>query len=91
MTLTLGIDIGGTKVAGGVVDETGTVLAQIRRQTPASDTAKVLSTTIEVIRELSGRYPVAAIGVGAAGWFDVTRCGRNFSATVRPSFVSSAL
>ena len=73
MTLTLGIDIGGTKVAGGVVDETGTVLAQIRRQTPASDTAKVLSTTIEVIRELSGRYPVAAIGVGAAGWFDVTR------------------
>ena len=32
--LTIGIDIGGTKVLGGVVDEFGTVLASQRRLTP---------------------------------------------------------
>jgi predicted NBD/HSP70 family sugar kinase len=29
VTLAIGIDIGGTKVAGGVVDEAGTVIANV--------------------------------------------------------------
>ena len=39
--LTIGVDIGGTKVAAGVVDETGAVLARGRttrfRQDPTAD------------------------------------------------------
>ena len=28
MTLTIGVDVGGTKVAGGIVDEQGAILEQ---------------------------------------------------------------
>jgi glucokinase len=71
--LTLGVDIGGTKVLGGVVDPDGTVLAQARRETPADDPARTLDRIVEVIAELTGVYDVDAIGVGAAGWIDAKR------------------
>jgi len=35
MGYTVGIDIGGTKVLGGVVDESGAVIRRARRDTPA--------------------------------------------------------
>ncbi|MGI9144544.1 MAG: ROK family protein, partial [Candidatus Planktophila sp.] len=34
MSLTIGIDVGGTKLLGGVVDEHGKVLSQARSETP---------------------------------------------------------
>jgi Transcriptional regulator/sugar kinase len=34
MSLTIGIDVGGTKVLGGVVDESGKVLTTARKDTP---------------------------------------------------------
>ena len=73
MGLTLGVDIGGTKVLGGVVDPDGTVLAQARRETPAHDTSRTLVRIIEVITELTTAYEVDAIGIGAAGWIDAKR------------------
>ena len=36
MGYTVGIDIGGTKVLGGVVDESGAVIRRARRDTPAA-------------------------------------------------------
>jgi len=36
VSLTIGIDIGGTKVAAGVVDPAGKVLGRARRRTPPS-------------------------------------------------------
>ena len=41
MGLAIGVDIGGTKVAAGVVDDEGRVLARLRRDTPAHDPDKV--------------------------------------------------
>jgi glucokinase len=73
VTLTIGVDIGGTKVAGGVVDENGTVLARTRRDTPADDVAKTRALIVEVIAELVAEHPVEAVGIGAAGWIDETR------------------
>ncbi|MDT5040891.1 MAG: glucokinase [Actinoplanes sp.] len=71
VTLTIGVDVGGTKVAGGVVDEKGAVLAQNRRDTPAEDQAGTRDTIVEVAAELAARYPDAiAIGIGAAAWID---------------------
>jgi glucokinase len=35
-SLAVGIDIGGTKVAAGVVDEAGGVIEQVRRDTPST-------------------------------------------------------
>jgi len=73
MSLTIGVDIGGTKVLGGVVDDHGRVLAKARRDTPAEDTGKTLDFIVEVIQELAAAQPVAAVGIGAAGWIDESR------------------
>ncbi len=73
MALTIGVDIGGTKVLGAVVDADGTVLAKCRRETPAGDPPKIVARIVEVIRELAGQYDVTAVGVGAAGWIDAAR------------------
>ncbi len=71
MTLTIGVDVGGTKVAGGVVDEHGKVLATNRRDTPAEDPAGTRDTIVDVAAELARQYPAAtAVGIGAAAWID---------------------
>lgn len=71
MTLTIGVDVGGTKVAGGVVDERGTIVATNRRSTPAEDPAGTRDTIVEVAAELAKKHPEAtAIGIGAAAWID---------------------
>ncbi|MEV1287895.1 ROK family glucokinase [Micromonospora sp. NPDC049679] len=73
MTLTIGVDIGGTKVAGGVVDADGNVLARTRRDTPADDVAKTRDVIVDVVADLAAAHPVEAVGIGAAGWIDADR------------------
>jgi glucokinase len=69
----MGIDIGGTKVLGGVVDPDGNVLAHARRDTPAEDGPKIVERVVEVIRELADSHEIEAVGIGAAGWIDAKR------------------
>ena len=68
----VGVDIGGTKVAGGVVAPDGTVLDTARRATPAASVADTEEAIVAVVEELAARHdgPLAGVGVGAAGWFD---------------------
>ncbi|MFG3698507.1 ROK family glucokinase [Micromonospora sp. NPDC047620] len=73
MTLTIGVDVGGTKVAGGVVDAAGKVLVQARRDTPADDVAKTRDVIIELVTELAVGRSIEAVGIGAAGWIDAGR------------------
>jgi glucokinase len=68
MPLAIGVDIGGTKVAAGVVDDQGRVIDSTRRPTPGSDVAKTEAVIAEVVNELSVRHEVSAVGIGAAGW-----------------------
>lgn len=68
MPLAIGVDIGGSKVAGGVVDDTGVVIDRERRETPGRDVAATEATIVEVVNALAARHEVAAVGVGAAGW-----------------------
>jgi glucokinase len=72
---TVGIDIGGTKVMAGVVDADGTILEQLRTETPdKSKSPKVVEDTIvELVLDLSERHDVHAVGIGAAGWVDADR------------------
>ena len=64
----IGVDIGGTKIAAGVVDEDGRILAQVRRGTDPTDSDSVDNGVIEACRELSAQYPVGAIGLAAPGF-----------------------
>ncbi len=68
MTLAIGVDIGGTKVAAGVVDESGRVIDRERRATPGDDAANTESVIVDVVEALRKRHAVAAVGIGAAGW-----------------------
>jgi glucokinase len=71
-TCTVGVDIGGTKVLAGVVDDAGRVVERLRRETPhrSKSPAVVEETLVEAVTELSARHQVQAVGVGAAGFVD---------------------
>lgn len=73
MSLTIGVDVGGTKVAAAAVDEGGTVIAETRRNTPADDVSETLQMILDAVEELVNAHPAEAIGIGAAGWIDAAR------------------
>src|SRR3954453_3686066 len=61
------------KVAAGVVDENGNVLARARRRTPTRDPAHLVDVVGEIVRQMLAEHHVTCVGVGAAGWVDVAR------------------
>ena len=76
--LAIGIDIGGTKVAGGVVDVEGNITHRARRDTPdrSKSPSVVEGTIVEVVTELmqiAGPETVDAVGIGAAGFVAADR------------------
>lgn len=73
MSVTIGVDIGGTKVAGGVVDEAGTILAQHRVTTPARDAQATTDAIVSVIETMRVDHDVEAVGLGIAGFVDAAR------------------
>ncbi|WP_258058945.1 ROK family glucokinase [Arthrobacter sp. B1805] len=77
--LSVGIDIGGTKVAAGVVDVRGRILAEARRATPGQDARAVEEVIAELVRELSREYRIRSVGIGAAGWMDLSNSTVLFS------------
>jgi glucokinase len=73
VSLACGIDVGGTKIAGGVVDETGTILEELRVESPATDVPAIEAAIEKLVAELRTRHPIEAVGVGAAGYIDKAR------------------
>ncbi|GAA4968213.1 ROK family glucokinase [Kineococcus glutinatus] len=73
MAHTVGIDIGGTKIAAGVVDEQGVVVARTRRETPAKAPADIRAAVADAVAELATTHTVTAVGVAAAGFVDAAR------------------
>jgi glucokinase len=70
----LGLDVGGTKVLGVVVDGVGAVLDEHRVPTPVDDGLGLVAAMAEVVGTLRARWPeVGRVGAGIAGL--VTRTG----------------
>jgi glucokinase len=65
----IGLDVGGTKIAGAVVTEHGHVLDYVVIPTPTGLEPHLVPDALkEFVQQLRGRHPeVEAIGVGAAG------------------------
>jgi glucokinase len=63
----LGIDIGGTNIKAGLVDEKGRVLESRRAFTVTDDLDGFLSTLTELIHEFQKRSSIEAIGIGVPG------------------------
>jgi glucokinase len=77
--LTVGIDVGGTKVLAGVVDSHGRVLARERRDTPGRSVQAVEDTIVDLVGLFSRSFTIAAVGIGAAGFVDASRSTVLFS------------
>ena len=73
MSLTIGVDVGGTKVLGGVVDASGRVLASSRRETPREGGIELTKTIAAVALELMQDHSITAVGVSAAGFVSSDR------------------
>lgn len=68
----IGIDIGGTKIAGALVDDLGVIEREDRVPTP-QDAREIEDAVVEMITRLStGANPVGA-GVAAAGFIDAAQ------------------
>jgi glucokinase len=66
----IGIDIGGTKIAGAVVDDEGRILRSERRPTPAGDPEGIVAHTVEIVRSLAGGDDIPPVGVVVPGFLD---------------------
>lgn len=70
--LSLGVDIGGTKILAGAVSESGEVLSEHRVPSPAQNPEEMVATVANLIeRVISEVGEVAAIGVAAAGFINL--------------------
>ncbi|MFF7649690.1 ROK family glucokinase [Streptomyces sp. NPDC007983] len=72
MGLTIGVDIGGTKIAAGVVDEEGSILETSQVSTPPTPEG-VVDAIADAVRDVSTGHDIEAVGIGAAGYVDDKR------------------
>ena len=63
----LGIDIGGTSIKAGLVDETGQILASRRASTITDNLNGFVSTLADLVRSFKTGASISAIGIGIPG------------------------
>lgn len=70
--LAVGVDVGGTKIAAGLVAGDGTLIARARRDTPAEDRNAIVATIADVAAGLCAEQGLdqLPVGVGVAGLVD---------------------
>src|ERR1700761_8890089 len=79
MSLTIGVDVGGTKIAAGVVDAKGSIIEMVKRPTPAADPAATIDEISGAVRDLLRGHEVEAVGIGAAGFVEESRSAVMFA------------
>ncbi len=73
MSLTIGVDVGGTKVAVGAVDEQGRIIDKLKHSTPSTSPEQTAHVVADAVTEMLGRHKADAVGIGAAGFVDPSR------------------
>ena len=80
----IGIDLGGTNIAAGAVDEKGRILSQASTKTkagrPFSDIVRDMARTVAQVRDRAGVSEVSSIGIGIPGVVD-EKTGMVFNCT----------
>ena len=51
--LTIGIDVGGTKVLAGVVDLNGQIVSRVRKETPKNGGPQLVEVMSEIVQEIN--------------------------------------
>lgn len=73
MTLSVGIDVGGTKIAAGVVAPDGSLVTSSRSESPAEDPAAIATEIADLVAGFRQDHAIASVGVAAAGWINLER------------------
>lgn len=66
----IGIDIGGTKIAGALVDANGNILQESKVPSPADSADGLLAAVVDLVQDLSLNRSILGVGVAAAGFID---------------------
>ncbi|MCU1597897.1 MAG: glucokinase [Glaciihabitans sp.] len=69
----IGIDIGGTKIAGALVSDQGEIIREERVPTSAGDADAIVDSVVTMVERLSEGTEVVAAGVAAAGFIDAAQ------------------
>jgi glucokinase len=72
MGLTIGVDIGGTKIAAGVVDEEGNILSTFKVPTPTTPEA-IVDAIASAVEGARAGHEIVGVGIGAAGYVNRQR------------------
>jgi len=71
--LSIGVDDGGSKVLGGVVDDSGKILKTLRKETPKSGGADLNKVVAEVVLELHREFSTTGVCITAPGFVSSDR------------------
>jgi glucokinase len=81
----IGVDIGGTKIAAGLVSSDGRIVRVAQERTP-EDASKIAPVVAGLVEQLldgePGDVEVGGIGIGAAGFVDVDRATVRFAPNI---------
>ena len=66
MTSAVGVDVGGTKIAAGVVEDDGRIIEMTRRPSPSSDPTRLVDAIVDAVEELRGRHEVSAVAFASS-------------------------
>ena len=64
------IDIGGTKIAGALVDANGNILQESKVPSPADSADGLVAAVVDLVQDLSLNRSILGVGVAAAGFID---------------------
>jgi glucokinase len=95
MTFTLGVDLGGTKIAVGLVGPGGAVARRVSAPTPAAAGPEaILRTIVDLATSLTASAPgtvIAGCGIGAAGVIDPVSRTVQFATSSLPGWTGTRL
>jgi glucokinase len=78
----VGIDIGGTKIAGALVDESGRIVREARVPTPETYGDDIIDAVVALVSELTEGAEAIGVGVAAAGFIDADQATIAYSPNI---------
>jgi glucokinase len=66
----IAVDVGGTKIAAGIVGRDGSIAARTERPTPTDSEEAVVAALVDTVAELEAHEDIAAIGLGVPSTVD---------------------